>query len=295
MNRKGFALPLVFVAIALVAIIGVILYNQTIRKPVSQSEKTPTPLPTVSISEGVLQIKKNEPLIFPSGAILHLENNQLYFSYKVDIPAEERLVFNKKIAFYVNGYSHILDNVNCEEETRFFDDYWAPVVTQCSMQSSIVRDEKPSLLSYDGATVDFASVANKNVSRFRTIQEEPWIAVSVPYFQIARRSDAPVVNVVSPREDVVNIYTNFGRIDFQFEADELENQQAKTIKKGPLTVNLVPQELTCAPPYRESDGSCYVLESKGIKTTTYNIVNFHLTIDEQDYPVDYPILIDIEN
>lgn len=252
-------------------------------------------IPIASTSEGTLQISAGERLKFPSGAIIELENNQLYFSYNEGVPRQERLSFDKKITVYVNGYLHKLESVDCKKETQFFGDYWAPVVTGCNMQSSIVREEKPSLSSYRGTLVNFPSVANKDVSRFRTIQEEPWIAVSVPYFQIAKGGEGSVVNVVSPREDVVNVYTNFGRVDFQFGADELNNKMAKTAVKGPLTISLVPQELSCAPPYKIGGGNCYVLEWKGTKTTTYNLVNFLLTIDEQGSSDDYPLLIDIES
>lgn len=251
-------------------------------------------IPSAPTSGGTLQISAGESFKFPSGAIIELENSQLYFSYNEEVPREERFSFDKKITVYVNGYLHILERVDCKKETQFFGDYWAPVVTGCNMKSSIALVEKPSLASYKGALVNFPSVANKDVSRFRTIQEEPWIAVSVPYFQIAKGGEGSVVNVVSPREDVVNVYTNFGRVDFQFGADDLNNKNGKTAVKGPLTISLVPKELSCAPPYKVGE-NCYVLEWKGTKTTTYNIVNFLLTIDEQGSSVDYPLLIDIEN
>ncbi|MCH7604684.1 hypothetical protein IID24_01720 [Patescibacteria group bacterium] len=263
--------------------------------PVPAREQISSPIiPADSVSEGTLLIKENQTLTFPSGATLELTNNRLYFSNETDAPREERLTFNRKLEVYVNGYTHTFEDVKCEEETRFFGDYWDSVVIQCDMQSSIILDEKPSILSYDGVSADFSSVPSKSVSRFKTLQEKPWIAVWVPYFQIADSSPGYVVNVVSPREDVVSIYTNYGRADFQFDAGELDNLQQKTVKVGPVTISLSPLELTCAETYRVADGSCYTLDWKGTSTTTYNVVNFRITIKEESFSIDYPLLIDIE-
>ena len=262
--------------------------------PVPAPEQIPSPIPTDSVPEGTLLIKENQTLTFPSGATLELFNDRLYFSNSQDAPREERLTFDRRLEVYIGGYTHTFEDVFCERETRFFGDYWDLVVTQCEMRASITLDEKPSIPSYDGVSLEFSSVPSKSVSRFRTLQEEPWIAVSTPYFQISKNSAGVVVNVVSPREDVVNVYTNYGRTDFQFEAGELDNGQRKEAQVGPLTISIIPLELTCAETYKQADGNCYTTESQGITYTSYNVVNFNVTIQEEDSSLDYPLLIDIE-
>ena len=289
--------------IVVVLIVGGIFFLRNREFVPTKSVPSPPPqnltqnteqIPASVSSEGILRIRNGESLIFPSGAILELEGNSLYFSNNADVPRTERLSFTKKIAAYVSGYSHILEEIDCEKETRFFDDYYAPVVTQCSMQSSVFSDAKPSIPSYNSVAINFSSVASKNISRFRTLQEEQWVAIWVPYFQIAKSREGVVVNVVSPKEDTVSVYTNYGRGRFQFDAAELNNLQQKTIEVGPLTITLAPLELTCVGTYQESDGSCYTLSWEGKSTTSYNVVNFRITIEEKASPVDYPILVDIE-
>ena len=260
-----------------------------------QSARTPTPIPTAPVTEGDLQIKEGESMMFPSGAVLRIGGPQrgkrLSFWYSKDTPREERLFFDSNITTYINGYLHTIEGAHCRTESRFFEDSFAPVVAECNMRSSIAPDVKPRVPFYDGLTLDFFSVISENMSRFRELQETPWVAVSVPYFQIYKRSDGGVVNVVSPKEDVVNVYTNYGRADFQFEADDLNEHVEKIATSGPLTIQLTPQELTCALPYVEEDGSCYQLDEKG---TTFNVINFRLTIDEQSISNDFPLLLDIE-
>lgn len=247
----------------------------------------------VSNSEGILQINEEESLLFSSGAILKLENNILSFLYNADVPWQEALSFDSKLTAYVNGHLHSFEDVVCDEEGRWFGDYSSSVVTQCRMQYSVTTSTRPVLSSYNGESVYFTSVKNKNVSRFSTLQEEPWIAVSVPYFQIVERMDGSVMNPVSPREDVVRIYTNYGRADFQFEADELKNKKIKTIEKGPLSISLMPQELICEA-NNISAGSCYVLEYEDKRYINYNTVDFRLTVEEKGSFTNYPLLIGIE-
>jgi len=260
-----------------------------------QSARIPTPIPTAPVTEGDLQIKEGESMMFPSGAVLRIggpqRGSELTFSYTKDTPSEERLFFSGKIRTYINGYLHTIEGAWCRTETRFHGDYWAPFIAECNMRSSIAPDVKPTLPSYDGLMLDFASVTSRSVSRFRVLQEKPWVAVSVPYFQIYKRSDGGAVNVVSPREDVVSIYTNYGRADFQFGADDLNQHHEKVEKSGPLMIQLTPQELTCAPPYVEEDRSCYNPDGKG---TTFNVISFLMTIDEQITSEDFPLLLEIE-
>ena len=251
----------------------------------------------ILINEGTSQvlIKDRQKLVFPSAAMVELTGNTLWFSYAENISPAERWAFKRGITVSANGYLHTFKDVVCNEESRFFGDYYANVVTQCTMQSTVARDTDRTMPSYDGVSVNFSSVVSDQVPRYRILnrlnESDPWIAVSIPYFQIFKRSDGSAVNVVSPKEDIVGIYTNYGHAAITIETKDILAKETKTVEHGPLVLHLQPVELTCAGIYREADGSCYQLDESGV---TYNIVNFTLTIEQSDNSGRYPLLLDLK-
>ncbi len=191
---------------------------------------------------------------------------------------------------YVNGYMHELKKIKCNKETKFFDDYWAEVTTDCDLEVAVERSSLPTIPAYDNQKYKFYSRINDNKEPYigyRQLSYDSLLKADVPYFQIFLRKDGGAVNVVSPQNETVVIYTHYGSAGITWKAGEIIAKQNKTAALGPLTIYVRPAEVNCFVPYKKPDGSC----SGDVVGTTYNAITFEVWIDDSGRKTDTPIIL----
>jgi len=236
-----------------------------------------------------VNVKQGENLIFPSGARITLMGTSMRFVSDEGVANDKGWSFTQ-MKVYANGYMHDLKQIKCNKEIKFFDDYWAEVTTSCDAEVSVKKSAAPAVPTYSKQKYTFYSRINDQKEPhigFRQLSYDTLLKAYVPYFQLFFRTDGGVVNVVSPQNETVVIYTSYGSVGISWKAEEIKAKQDKTVSIGPLVVHMRPAVIDCFVPYRGMDGKCH-----GDKVgTTYNAITFEVWVENAGNRDDAPTIL----
>lgn len=166
------------------------------------------------------------------------------------------------LSFYNKGYLINIKNASCRKQRKFFDDYWAEVTTDCTLDLSTAQEEAP-------------------IKHFEPFTKE--VTTQVLFNSSINQPDGPLVHIIMPKLSIQNfstkftsenvslemgsmtsyststpwdilVVTSYGIETIRYTAQEVWDKEIKEVKTGPLVTKSEVKNLDCKVVFSGKEG-----------------------------------------
>lgn len=281
-NQKGFSLHIILILLFVIAVIGLVgwrvLYTQnSSAPPVSSAPTTPEFTSNLDAGTHTLDLKANDKVLLPSGAVLSLPETDIAvpeFTYDktYSTGSDKRLLIHTRLAAYHNGYAYAITTGTCHKAEKGFDDYTAVVVTDCSITVDIQKSH-PSTLNTANTTKQYVVTEKNNPpdGPRATLSTDPFLFVSRGDGRLTYpiNGAAPYLDANDGKSVSLGIVTDYGVGRVSYNAQEFTAKSEKQVTIGGSTVTVKPSSITCTPAYLQGD-TCAIVSDKFIFDVSYS-------------------------
>lgn len=283
-----------FSSFVIIGVIGMFLigiaayfkYQQPSHKEKPQSVQTHqiTTESGNSTAEETLVLKPGQSNInLPSGALLTFghagtENSvpDFVFGNKYvlnDIHGINYLPIKNRLVTFHNGYLYELSKLNCNTENVFDIDVNITRVKDCTIKIKTTKTQPPQVNIADFSKKFSIVEKTQAIYGSQNKQGEALLYLGIKPIRVTKNVVGKVYIEPGTQWDVY-IITNYGIETIRYTADELHQKQAKSVTTGPIEVQVKIDDITCNPPYLQSNDTCEALKDVFV----FNRIDFTVSL-----------------